>query len=817
MTAHAAGILGSTFAATGRKRALPALAAAIICLAGLAASPPAAAQAPSGNAAQAPSGNASPDKGNGGHASRMVVRAGEIVYDYDRNTVSAAGDVQVYFDGRTLQADRVVYDRATSKVHAEGNVRLAGQDGNVVNAQSVELTDDLREGFIRSLLLQTQDRARFAAAQATRQGGDTTVFERGVYTACEPCKENPEKPPLWQVKAARIILKQEEKMVYYEDARLEFLGVPIAYLPYFSHPDPSVERKTGFLSPRYVVNNELGAGAELPFYWAVSPDMDATFSPLITTRQGPLFKGEFRQRVLNGAYAVRAAGIFQADPDAFPREPRGAGNLDSRGALNATGEFDINEHWKWGFEGWLLSDKWVLSDYKLWNPDATETVSTVYLTGQNDRNYFDLRAYAFRGLIGKVKGVRDYVYDQPGQLPVVHPVLDYDRYFDEPVLGGEFSIHSNATSLSRDNTEYILNARGKAIGLQGAAGSWSRFSTQVQWRRQFIDPVGQVFTPFAYLRGDVFTLDPDAGATLPRFINTDDDYLLRGMAAAGLEYRYPFVAESGIGTHVLEPIAQLIARPNEARIGSVENEDAQSLFFDDTTLFEWDKFSGWDRVEGGTRANVGVQYTLTTPSGANLNILFGQSFIVAGENSYAHGGPFNTGPDSGLQNDSSDYVARLNLQPVKEVQLSSRFRFDHDNWNVESAELEASGRLDKVSGSLMYGRYEEQPQLGETLREGVLGIAKVGLSDNWTVAGGARYDLDQDRFDKTLVGLGYQNDCIGLWLNYTTDWTKDGNRVPVHTVYLQLTLRTLGDAGISTNVDGLFGEPQPQAFSSTGN
>ena len=79
--------------------------------------------------------------------------------------------------------------------------------------------------------------------------GNFTVFENGVYTACAPCKDDPKKPPLWQVKGARIIHDQDEKMLYFETAQLEFFGVPIAYLPYFSTPDPTVKRKSGFLIP----------------------------------------------------------------------------------------------------------------------------------------------------------------------------------------------------------------------------------------------------------------------------------------------------------------------------------------------------------------------------------------------------------------------------------------------------------------------------------------------------------------------------------------------------------------------------------------
>ena len=101
-----------------------------------------------------------------------------------------------------------------------------------------------------------------AATRADRSSGNYTVFENGVYTACAPCKDDPKKPPLWQVKGARIIHNQEEKMLYFENAQLEFFGVPMAYLPYFSTPDPTVKRKTGFLMPSYTSTTGYGFGVE---------------------------------------------------------------------------------------------------------------------------------------------------------------------------------------------------------------------------------------------------------------------------------------------------------------------------------------------------------------------------------------------------------------------------------------------------------------------------------------------------------------------------------------------------------------------------
>ena len=162
---------------------------------------------------------------------QMLVRAEEINYDYTNERVSAVGNVQLYFGSSTLEADRVIYDQKTKRLHAEGNVQLTDGDGTVTHGEIMDLSDDYRDGFVDSLRLDAPEQTRFAAPRAERSG-NFTVFHNGVYTACEPCIENPTAPPKWQVKAARIIHDQDEKMLYFEDARLEFVGVPLAYLPY---------------------------------------------------------------------------------------------------------------------------------------------------------------------------------------------------------------------------------------------------------------------------------------------------------------------------------------------------------------------------------------------------------------------------------------------------------------------------------------------------------------------------------------------------------------------------------------------------------
>ena len=173
---------------------------------------------------------------------QMLVQAREIDYDYTNHRVAAVGGVQIYYGGSTLEADKVVYDQNGKRLRAEGNVRLTEADGKVTYGETMDLADDYRDGFVDSLRLDSYDQTRMAAARAERSSGNYTVFHNGVYTACQPCKDDPKKPPLWQVKAARIIHDQGEKMMYFEDARLEFFGKPLAWMPYFSMPDPTVKR-----------------------------------------------------------------------------------------------------------------------------------------------------------------------------------------------------------------------------------------------------------------------------------------------------------------------------------------------------------------------------------------------------------------------------------------------------------------------------------------------------------------------------------------------------------------------------------------------
>jgi LPS-assembly protein len=267
------------------------------------------------------------------------------------------------------------------------------------------------------------------------------------------------------------------------------------------------------------------------------------------------------------------------------------------------------------------------------------------------------------------------------------------------------------------------------------------------------------------------------------------------MPAAGVEYRYPFISVSSWGTQTIEPIAQVVLRPNETDIGKFPNEDAQSLVFDTSNLFEIDKYSGWDRVEGGGRANVGIQYTAQVNRAGSFNVMFGQSYRLFGLNSFANPDITNTGLNSGLDKNVSDYVGSATYQPNSIYSFAVRGRFDQSTFTPQRLEVETRANFERWTLQFLYGDYAPQPLLGFlTRREGFLAGASLKVTANWVLLGSTRYDIENDRFDQARLGVGYVDDCFMLSVNWLSSYTYTTVALPVRndTVMLQFSLRTLG-------------------------
>jgi len=696
----------------------------------------------------------------------LLLQADNLIYDRKNDQVVAEGNVEVYYNNYSLVADELIYDQTAGTLQAVGNVRIKEPDGAVVKADRIDLTDDFKDGFVRSLRIVTKEEERIAARSAYREDGETTVFERGAYTPCKVCKDPSGEGPLWQIKARKIIHDKSEGNIYYEDATLEFLGLPIVYVPYFYHPDPTVARRSGLLAPSLRQSDELGFAYEQPYYFAIAPNKDLTLAPVVTTDAGMLVKADWRHRLESGQYRVLLAGAYNDDPSA-----NAPTDNSFRGTIETQGHFRLGSFWNWGWDITAETDDTFRRFYKLDDVTETERTSQIYLVGQSDRNYFSARAYSFVNL------TENEALDINDRDTTVHPVVDYNYISDDPVLGGELSWDTNVVSMSRDD-----------------GPESHRIVSEVGWRRTLTDPLGQRLTPFAQARSDLYEftsyqfVDPNQNT-----VTRPSDTFTRQVVTGGADYRLPLVKHSSWGSQVVEPVAQVIFRADNEDGTAPPNEDAQSLVFDDTLLFDIDKFSGYDRLETGTRANYGIQYTLESHYGFSMRAVAGQSYQIAGTN------PFNAG--SGLEEDQSDYVAGMYFDVPAMFRLVAQARFDEDTFDVRRLDLTGSAEYGPFKGAVNYVKADTQPGLGVFEdREELLASAALQITDLWSVFGDIRYNFEIDEALERSIGVKYACECFMMSVKYTKSEIEDRDIQPEETILVGFEFKNLGGADVKTDV-----------------
>ncbi len=181
-----------------------------------------------------------------------------INYDETTQIVTALGHVQIAQNNQLLYADEVSYNQLSDEVTAIGHVWLRDKEGNFLFTPKVTLKNKMADGFIDQIKVLMADDSRLAGNKGKRYNARKTILWQGVYSPCTVCKAKPEQFPTWQLKSDKVIHDQDKEVVEYHHAWLEMWGWPVFYMPYFSHPDPAVKRKSGFLMPIYSHSRDFG-------------------------------------------------------------------------------------------------------------------------------------------------------------------------------------------------------------------------------------------------------------------------------------------------------------------------------------------------------------------------------------------------------------------------------------------------------------------------------------------------------------------------------------------------------------------------------
>ena len=694
--------------------------------------------------------------------------ADALQYDSNSEVVTAQGNVQLLRDGNRLRADRVVWDRNSGKVEAQGNVSVIDPEGNIAYGDRFDVTDTLKDGAVDNMLLVLQSGGRLAANKGERVNGVYTLH-RATYTGCAvEDSDGCPKEPTWQINAIRVIYDPTRERVTYKNANVELFGLPLIPLPGLSHPVGD-NGGSGLLVPNLRYDRNNGFEVALPYYFKLAPNRDVTITPHVYTDTLPMVETNYRHLWARAATQTtdylthgRRVGIGDSDTVAANSQK------DIRGYLDASGALQLSPEWSVDGSIRVATDRTFLRRYDISREDRLRSTIGAQRIGEN--SYLSIRGWA-------VQTLRQG--DSQGQTPIALPVIDYRLRMKDPWLGGVLQLQANTLAITRTHGQDTQRAFAGA-----------------EWNKRLLTGMGQEVTFTGYLRGDVYHSSDNLLTDVVSYAG-DPGWQARGIAAAAVDVRWPFVGEAFGGVQRIAPRVQIVAAPHLANL-SLPNEDARAVDLEDSNLFALNRFAGYDRFEDSSRVTYGLEYSLDLPN-FSLQSIVGQSYRLDDRTSILPDG-------TGLSDRTSDIVGRTTIRYKDFIAFTHRFRLDKDNLSVRRNEIDATVGSKKTYAMIGYLRLNrdamsalEDLQDREELRLG----GRVQFARFWSVFGSTVIDLTDAKEDpgslsdgyqpvRHRLGIAYEDDCLTLGFTWRRDYQTNGDARKGDGFALRLAFRNIG-------------------------
>jgi LPS-assembly protein len=692
-------------------------------------------------------------------ASEQIIEfsADQVAYDSDSDVVTATGEVRMNREGNYLAADRVVWDRKSGQVHAEGNVVLLTPQGDKIVGETVQLTDTLRDGTVDNLMVVLEGGARLAAARAVRTG-DITTLENAIYSPCPVTTSTGcPKRPSWAITAAKVIDDPATKRVRFIGGHLQLFGINLPLLPIFNI-SRGTEGATGWLAPDFSVSSRKGFEIAEPYHWQIGPNRDLTLTPHVYTGVFPALEGKYRQLDKWGAFQV--GGFFtygtieSIDPEVTSTRK------GFRGYFEANGKAQLNPLWSITTSLRAASDKTLTRRYDITNDDRLRNVINAERISPD--SYISIAGWAFEGLRAE---------DRQKQIPIALPAIDA-HFRKEGLLGGVLQIQGNSLAILRIDGQDTQRAFANA-----------------EWDLRRLTPWGQELTLTAYARGDVYHTDDAASTPVPIYAGTNG-WHTRAIGALAADVKWPFIGPLLGGIQRLVPRVQVVLTPPTSNI-DIPNEDARSIDLEDSNLFALNRFPGYDRWEDASRITYGVDWSLDRPN-LSIQSTIGQSYRIVDRP-----GIFPQG--TGLTDRWSDIVGRTSIRYGRLIDVTHRFRIDKDNFAVRRNEIDLTVGTTQTYAQLGYLKLNRNvdPTIEDLRDVEELRVAgRVLFNRYWSVFAAGVVDLTDAREDplsvadgwepvRERVGIQYEDDCLEVGLTWKRDYERigtfrAGNRFGIH-------------------------------------
>lgn len=687
--------------------------------------------------------------------SEVYFSADELESDSTQKTITAIGNVEIIKENVSIQADKVLYNQETDTIEAFGNVVLLSADGNIVYANYVNLKEKMNDVVMSDIKVVLADKSHIAARKVKKFANNNKTMKNAVYSPCDLCTD---KDPLWQLKASKITHDQENKDVIYNNAFLEIKGVPVMYAPYFSHPDPTVKRRSGFLMPNIGKSNYLGVYSALKYYFNISDQESLTVSPGYSWKVGGYVNSEYEKYFYNSRLKINAGYLNDNDHEFIDN--------NNRGHLFLKSKHNFHDNWTADIDFNYVSDTSYFRNMSMNKKDDAWLNSSFKLQNFDNRNYLSFESFYYKQISDALK---------KEDKPYVIPLATYETISESNDYGiYNKNIFNIASVYRRDNDS---SYRGTMIN------SWVLPNTTSYGAKQKIT---------ASIKSDLYYIDNYDNYKKENY----DGSTARIFPQLSYEWRLPFVRGTSSSRQIIEPIMVAVLSPNAGQKPSrIPNNDSQGARLDDTNILNTNRYAGYDINDTGSRISYGLNWSYYDDVIGRSSMLIAQSYQENKE-SYFTNNQHN-------KSDFSDIFGHLYANPHEYLDINYRFTLNKSSLDLEYSELSTYVGPSILNAYIAYIYLKDdnsslvsQSNLGE--RKEIYVAIRSQITRDWSISFFNRTDLTkQGHALEYGASVIYEDECFTIQGNAK----KDNSNDPKYKNNLEFTLdfyfKTLG--GIKSN------------------
>ena len=673
--------------------------------------------------------------------------ADNVVVNQSDGSLFATGNVELKQANNTLRADEVTYYRQQNKSIARGNVILTDEDGTITRATVMELDTEFTHIIAETIIFQFANNEWLAADTVNRTSGEKAIFDNSRYTPCKCDFMNGEQP-LWDIKASRSIRNEKTQTITHFNVRMTVMNVPVGYLPFLSHPDSTVRRRSGLLAPSFIISSDLGFTPSIPYYQILDETSDAEFVGYRYQYRGLGVKTRYRKMWDSGSLQ---ADLYAANVETYKKNRELVGAIDSRFSGKIGNSWVVTSRLR------RASQDTFMRRYNFNND--TSLKSSITATRTIDNRYYLVEASDRQSL-----NTGDKLTHETTVLPYV--------FYEKAEKGWRHNqrLRTELSALQLDNDE---------------GHDLARWSGVFELSEEFQLPLGTANYK-ANTTGNYYTLHSKPSTAASSL--GDHSFVT---PALSIGWRLPIALTSVYSTAILEPQAQLAFVGGKDYTLKIPNRDSNEYRIDEANLFLLNRYQGKDYVLPGTRADIGVSATTKDKVLGNISSFFGVSRRLSGKAS--------AGLNTGQGGKYSDYVASLSVNPSNTLDIRWSGRLSSNDFTLNESKTSIASSLGAGNVSLTHN------QIGKAYfatsgddREELYASYTQPITGGWTFSTTQLWDLS---FGKTvrkkrtaqISWNGGVQDCIYATLKYEHDPVSDRDIDATDQFNLVLGFKNLGD------------------------